>query len=35
MTTAVYAFVLSIFSFVVSLAAFVWNVWSKFIYPKA
>lgn len=35
MTTADWALVLSIFSFVVSLAGFVWNVWSKFIYPRA
>ncbi|TDX77742.1 hypothetical protein EDE05_11451 [Neorhizobium sp. R1-B] len=35
MTTADWAFVVSIFSFAVSLAGFVWNVWSKFIYPKA
>ncbi|WP_430250639.1 hypothetical protein [Neorhizobium sp. DAR64860/K0K1] len=34
MTTADWAFVVSLLSFVVSLAAFVWNVWSKFIYPK-
>lgn len=35
MTIADWALVLSIFSFAVSLAAFVWNVWSKFIYPRA
>lgn len=35
MTTADWALVLSIFSFAVSLAGFVWNVWSKFIYPRA
>ena len=35
MTTADWALVLSIFSFSVSLAGFVWNVWSKFIYPRA
>ena len=35
MTTADWALVLSILSFVVSLAGFVWNVWSKFIYPRA
>jgi hypothetical protein len=35
MTTADWALILSIFSFTVSLAAFVWNVWSKFIYPRA
>jgi hypothetical protein len=33
-TTADWALVISIFSAVVSLAGFVWNVWSKFIYPK-
>jgi len=35
MTTADWALVLSVFSFAVFLAGFVWNVWSKFIYPKA
>lgn len=35
MTTADYALVVSIFSAVVALAGFGWNVWSKFIYPKA
>ena len=35
MTTADWALVLSIFSFAVSLEGFVWNVWSKFIYPRA
>ena len=35
MTTAGWAFVVSLFSFIVSLAAFVWNVWSKFLYPRA
>jgi hypothetical protein len=35
MQTADWAFVISIFSFVVSFASFIWNVWSKFIYPKA
>jgi hypothetical protein len=33
-TTADWALVISICSAVVSLASFVWNVWSKFIYPK-
>jgi hypothetical protein len=33
-TTADWALVISICSAVVSLAGFVWNVWSKFIYPK-
>jgi len=35
MTTADWALIVSMFSFVVSLGGFVWNVWSKFIYPKA
>ncbi len=35
MTTADWAFVLSTLSFCVSLAGFLWNVWSKFIYPRA
>jgi hypothetical protein len=34
MTTADWAFVISILSAATSLAGFVWNVWSKFIYPK-
>jgi hypothetical protein len=34
MTTADWALVISICAAVVSLASFVWNVWSKFIYPK-
>jgi hypothetical protein len=34
MTTADWALVISLFSFALSLAGFVWNVWSKFIYPK-
>lgn len=34
MTTADWAFVISICSAIVSLAGFIWNVWSKFIYPK-
>lgn len=34
MTTADWALVISICSAAVSLAGFVWNVWSKFIYPK-
>jgi hypothetical protein len=33
-TTADWALVISLCSAVVSLAGFVWNVWSKFIYPK-
>jgi hypothetical protein len=35
MTTADWALAVSLFSFLVSLAGFVWNVWSKFIYPRA
>ncbi|MCK3777222.1 helix-turn-helix domain-containing protein [Ensifer sesbaniae] len=35
MTTADWALVISLCSFFVSLACFIWNVWSKFIYPKA
>lgn len=35
MTTADWALVVSLFSFLVSLAGFIWNVWSKFIYPRA
>ncbi|MCP3444206.1 hypothetical protein [Bradyrhizobium sp. CCGUVB14] len=34
MKTADWALVISLFSLVVSAASFVWNVWSKFIYPK-
>ncbi len=34
MQTADWALVISICSAAVSLAGFVWNVWSKFIYPK-
>lgn len=35
MTTADWALAISLSSFFVSLASFVWNVWSKFIYPRA
>jgi hypothetical protein len=35
MTVADWALVISLCSASISLAAFVWNVWSKFIYPKA
>ena len=35
MRTADWALVVSLFSFVVALAGFGWNVWSKFVYPKA
>jgi hypothetical protein len=34
MTTADWALVISICSAFISLASFVWNVWSTFIYPK-
>lgn len=34
MNTADWALVISICSAIVSLAGFVWNVWSTFIYPK-
>jgi hypothetical protein len=34
MTTADWALVISILSAAISLASFVWNIWSKFIYPK-
>ena len=34
-TTADYALVISLFSAVLAVASFGWNVWSKFIYPKA
>lgn len=34
METADWALAISLCSFLVSLAGFVWNVWSKFIYPK-
>jgi hypothetical protein len=34
MTIADWAFIISVCSALVSLAGFVWNVWSKFIYPK-
>jgi hypothetical protein len=34
MQTADWALVISICSAAISLAGFIWNVWSKFIYPK-
>lgn len=34
METADWALAISLCSLLVSLAGFVWNVWSKFIYPK-
>jgi hypothetical protein len=33
--TADYALLVSLFSALVAIAAFVWNIWSKWIYPKA
>lgn len=35
MTTADWAIVISIGSIFIALASFVWNVWSKFIFPKS
>src|SRR5262245_2731597 len=35
LTVADWALVISIFSAVIALAGFIWNVWSTFIYPKA
>lgn len=35
MTTADYALIVSIFSAIVALGGLGWNIWSKFIYPKA
>lgn len=35
MTTADWALLISLLSASVSAASFIWNVWSKFIYPKA
>ena len=34
MTTADWALIVSLCSFAVALASFIWNVWSKYIYPK-
>lgn len=34
MTTSDWALIISLCSFAVALGSFVWNVWSKFIYPK-
>ncbi|QOZ09558.1 hypothetical protein [Bradyrhizobium sp. CCBAU 51765] len=34
MQTADWALIIGVFSLVVSAAGFLWNVWSKFIYPK-
>ncbi|WP_299500406.1 hypothetical protein [uncultured Roseobacter sp.] len=35
MTTADWAITISLASLALSIAGFIWNVWSKFIYPKA
>lgn len=35
MRTSDWALIISLCSFAVALGSFVWNVWSKFIYPKA
>jgi hypothetical protein len=35
MTTGDWALIISLCSLAVALGSFVWNVWSKFIYPKA
>jgi hypothetical protein len=35
LTTADYALIISLFSATISLAGFIWNVWSKFLFPKA
>jgi hypothetical protein len=34
MTTGDWALIISLCSFAVALGSFIWNVWSKFIYPK-
>jgi len=34
MTTTDWAIIISIGALLVSLASFIWNIWSKFIYPK-
>jgi hypothetical protein len=34
MTVVDWALVIGLFSAAIALASFVWNVWSKFIYPK-
>ncbi|WP_157134600.1 hypothetical protein [Sphingomonas sp. PAMC 26605] len=35
MTISDWALIISIFSMLISLGGFVWNIWSKFIFPKA
>ncbi len=34
MSTADYALIISLFSLSIAAASFVWNVWSKFIFPR-
>jgi hypothetical protein len=34
MTTSDWALIISLFSLIIAMASFVWNVWSKFIFPK-
>lgn len=34
MTTADWALIISLGSLIIALFSFVWNIWSKFIYPK-
>ena len=34
MTVADWALIISFGSLIISLASFIWNIWSKFIYPK-
>jgi hypothetical protein len=34
MTTSDWALIISLCSFAVAVGSFIWNVWSKFIYPK-
>lgn len=34
MATSDWALIISLFSLLLSLAGFIWNVWSKFVFPK-
>lgn len=34
METSDWALIISLFSLLLSLAGFIWNVWSKFVFPK-
>ena len=34
MTTSDYALIISLFSLLIAMGSFIWNVWSKFIFPK-